>query len=226
MASLFLRTLIIYIMLIAVLRFMGKRQIGQMQLSELITALLLSELASQPLTDADIPIIYAVIPILLLVSVEVIMSYLSTKSNIMKKILDSNPSIIIKKGQIDQREMLRMRMSMEELMGELRLKGISALNEVDYAILEQNGQISVLTNDKNSPLKQKDMNIKGDGNGVEHMLIVDGHISDHEMQVTGKNKEWIFGEMKKRRINDIKDIFLMTVDDRENTVIIRKEGGK
>lgn len=226
MASLFLRTLIIYIMLIAVLRFMGKRQIGQMQLSELITALLLSELASQPLTDADIPIIYAVIPILLLVSVEVIMSYLSTKSNIMKKILDSNPSIIIKKGQIDQREMLRMRMSMEELMGELRLKGISAFNEVDYAILEQNGQISVLTNDKNSPLKQKDMNIKGDGNGVEHMLIVDGHISDHEMQVTGKNKEWIFGEMKKRRIKDIKDIFLMTVDDRENTVIIRKEGGK
>ena len=226
MASLFLRTLIIYIMLIAVLRFMGKRQIGQMQLSELITALLLSELASQPLTDADIPIIYAVIPILLLVSVEVIMSYLSTISNIMKKILDSNPSIIIKKGQIDQREMLRMRMSMEELMGELRLKGISALNEVDYAILEQNGQISVLTNDKNSPLKQKDMNIQGAGYGIEHMLIVDGHISDHEMQVTGKNKEWIFGEMKKRRINDIKDIFLMTVDDRENTVIIRKEGAK
>ena len=103
MASLFVRTLIIYIMLIAVLRFMGKRQIGQMQLSELITALLLSELASQPLTDADIPIIYAVIPIFLLVSVEVIMSYLSTKSNIMKKILDSTPSIIIRKGQIDQR---------------------------------------------------------------------------------------------------------------------------
>jgi len=218
MASLFVRTLIIYIMLIAVLRFMGKRQIGQMQLSELITALLLSELASQPLTDADIPIIYAVIPIFLLVSVEVIMSYLSTKSNIMKKILDSTPSIIIRKGQIDQREMLRMRMSMEELMGELRLKGISAVNEVDYAILEQNGQISVLTNDKNSPLKQKDMNIEGDGNGIEHMLI-----SDYEMKVTGKTKEWISGEMKKRRIVDIGDIFLMTVDDKENTVVIRKE---
>ena len=210
-------------MLIAVLRFMGKRQIGQMQLSELITALLLSELASQPLTDADIPIIYAVIPIFLLVSVEVIMSYLSTKSNIMKKILDSTPSIIIRKGQIDQREMLRMRMSMEELMGELRLKGISAVNEVDYAILEQNGQISVLTNDKNSPLMQKDMNIEGDGNGIEHMLIVDGHISDYEMKVTGKTKEWISGEMKKRRIVDIGDIFLMTVDDKENTVVIRKE---
>lgn len=223
MASLFVRTLIIYIMLIAVLRFMGKRQIGQMQLSELITALLLSELASQLLTDADIPIIYAVIPIFLLVSVEVIMSYLSTKSNIMKKILDSTPSIIIRKGQIDQREMLRMRMSMEELMGELRLKGISAVNEVDYAILEQNGQISVLTNDKNSPLKQKDMNIEGDGNGIEHMLIVDGHISDYEMKVTGKTKEWISGEMKKRRIVDIGDIFLMTVDDKENTVVIRKE---
>ena len=223
MASFFVRTLIIYIMLIAVLRFMGKRQIGQMQLSELITALLLSELASQPLTDADSPIIYAVIPIFLLVSVEVIMSDLSTKSNIMKKILDSTPSIIIRKGQIDQREMLRMRMSMEELMGELRLKGISAVNEVDYAILEQNGQISVLTNDKNSPLKQKDMNIEGDGNGIEHMLIVDGHISDYEMKVTGKTKEWISGEMKKRRIVDIGDIFLMTVDDKENTVVIRKE---
>ena len=108
-------------------------------------------------------------------------------------------------------------------MGELRLKGISAVNEVDYAILEQNGQISVLTNDKNSPLKQKDMNIEGDGNGIEHMLIVDGHISDYEMKVTGKTKEWISGEMKKRRIVDIGDIFLMTVDDKENTVVIRKE---
>ena len=223
MTVVFIRAVILYCVLIFSVRLMGKRQIGQMQLSELITALLLSELASQPLTDADIPIIYAVIPIFLLVSVEVIMSYLSTKSNIMKKILDSTPSIIIRKGQIDQREMLRMRMSMEELMGELRLKGISAVNEVDYAILEQNGQISVLTNDKNSPLKQKDMNIEGDGNGIEHMLIVDGHISDYEMKVTGKTKEWISGEMKKRRIVDIGDIFLMTVDDKENTVVIRKE---
>lgn len=81
----------------------------------------------------------------------------------------------------------------------------------------------MLTNDKNSPLKQKDMNIEGDGNGIEHMLIVDGHISDYEMKVTGKTKEWISGEMKKRRIVDIGDIFLMTVDDKENTVVIRKE---
>lgn len=226
MASLFLRTFLIYILLIGVLRFMGKRQIGQMQLSELITALLLSELASQPLTDADIPLIYAVIPILLLISVEVIMSYLSTKSNTMKKILDSNPSIIIKKGVIDQHEMLRMRMSVEELMCELRLKGFSSLSEVDYAILEQNGQVSVLPNDKNSPVKQKDLQISGDGTGMEHPIVVDGHISDYELKTAGKSKAWLYDEMKKRRIENIKEIFLFTVDDSDNTVMIRKAGKK
>ncbi len=226
MASLFLRTFIIYILLIGVLRFMGKRQIGQMQLSELITALLLSELASQPLTDADIPLVYAVIPILLLISVEVILSYLSTKSNMIKKILDSTPSIIIKKGVIDQHEMLRMRMSAEELMCELRLKGFASLSEVDYAILEQNGQVSVLPNDKNSPVKQKDLQLSGDGAGMEHSLVVDGHISDYELRAAGKSEAWLRDEMKKRRIDDIKDIFLFTVDDSDNTVIVRKAGKK
>lgn len=227
MAAIYLRTLFLYVFLIAVMRLTGKRQIGQLQLSELITALLLSQLASQPLINESIPLVYAVVPILLLVSIEIILSYLSTKSNFMKKILESPPSIIIRKGVVNQKEMSRVRLSVEELLCELRLKGISSLSEVDYAILEQNGQISVLTNDANTPIKQKDMNVKGDAAGLSQPVLIDGHINKAAQKEAGKSDAWIRAELAKRRITDTRDVFLLTVDDRGATEIIRKEkGGK
>lgn len=227
MAAIYLRTIFLYVFLIAVMRLTGKRQIGQLQLSELITALLLSQLASQPLINESIPLVYAIVPILLLVSIEIILSYLSTKSNLMKKILESPPSIIIRKGIVNQKEMARVRLSVEELMCELRLKGVSSLSEVDYAILEQNGQISVLTNDANTPVKQKDMGIKGDGAGLSRPILIDGHINETVQKEAGKSDAWVREELAKRRITDARDVFLLTVDDRGATEIIRKDkGGK
>ena len=143
MVMIFTRTIIVYIFLVIAMRLTGKRQIGELQLSELITALLLSELAASPITNNNIPLSYAFVPILTLVCIEIINTFLVTKNVAARRFLDGVPNIIIKKGVLDQKELAKVRMSMEELFAELRLKDIYDISEVEYAILEQNGQLSV-----------------------------------------------------------------------------------
>lgn len=133
LVTIFARTVIIYILLLAVIRLMGKRQIGELEVSELVTTLLLSELASQPISDSNIPLLNAVVPILVLLTAEVILSYVLTKSKAAKKLLNGTPSILINKGVLDQKELNKSRISVEELMGELRLKDISDISAVNYA---------------------------------------------------------------------------------------------
>lgn len=223
MITIFVRTIIIYVLLLAVIRLMGKRQIGELEVSELVTTLLLSELASQPISDSNIPLVNAVVPILILMTAEVILSYILTKSKTAKKLLNGTPSILVNKGILDQKELNKSRISVEELMGELRLKDISDLSAVNYAILEQNGQISVIpkTGEKNASIA--DLKLQVPEKGIAHALVVDGEISDYNLKILGKNREYISKLMKKNNISDIKDIFLLTIDDMETINIIRKD---
>ena len=223
MITIFVRTIIIYVLLLAVIRLMGKRQIGELEVSELVTTLLLSELASQPISDSNIPLVNAVVPILVLMTAEVILSYILTKSKTAKKLLNGTPSILVNKGILDQKELNKSRISVEELMGELRLKDISDLSAVNYAILEQNGQISVIpkTGEKNASIA--DLKLQVPEKGIAHALVVDGEISDYNLKILGKNREYISKLMKKNNISDIKDIFLLTIDDMETINIIRKD---
>lgn len=226
LAAIFIRTILIYLLLIAIMRLSGKRQIGEIQLSELVTTFLLSEIASHPLTNANIPFLHAVIPILTIISLEIIMSFLSTKSAVMKSILDGKPSIIIRKGVINQKEMVKMRLSMEDLLCELRLKNIASPDEVEYAILEQNGQISVFPKDAQKQLTLADLNLNGTGAGISHAVIIDGHILDYAVQNAGKTTEWVEEQLRKKHIHDIKTVFLMTVDDNDTVHLVKKEPKK
>lgn len=201
MASVFIRTVIVYAVLIAVMRFLGKRQIGEMQVSELITAFLLSELASTPLTSADTPLAFALVPVAVLVCLEVIFSFLPTKISFLKKILDSRPSVLIRGGKPDVREMLHMRMTLEDLLCELRLAGYSTPDEIEYAILEPNGKLSFFA--KSAPPTPV---------GIAHAVIIDGKISDYSLAASGKSRKWLSRELEKRELAP-KSIFLMTVDD-------------
>lgn len=223
MAAIFVRTVMTYLLLIGVMRLSGKRQIGEIQLSELVTTFLLSEIASHPLTNANISILYSVVPIVVIISLEIMMSFLTTKSAVMKSILEGKPSMIICRGVIDQKEMVRMRLSMDDLLGELRLKNIASPDEVEYAILEQNGQISVFPKDSHRPVTLSDIHAPYDGRGISHSVIIDGHILPYAVKGAGKSEAWVREQLKKRRIRDIKTVFLMTVDDADAVLIIRKE---
>ena len=211
MASVFIRTVIVYVSLIAVMRFLGKRQIGEMQVSELITAFLLSELASTPLTNVDMPLSFAFVPVAVLVCLEVIFSFLPTKISFFKKIFDSRPSILIKNGKPDPKEMLHMRMTLEDLLCELHIAGYSSPDEIEYAIMEPNGKLSFFAK-SNPPTPQ----------GIAHPLIIDGKISDYALSAAGKSKKWLLRELEKKNLS-AESVFLMTTDDGGCIKIITKK---
>ena len=222
MATVFLRTFIMFALLFGAIRLMGKRQVGELEISELVITFMLSELAVMPISDKNIPLLYSVIPILILLSVEVILSFIISKSSTVKKMLLGSPSVIINKGKLDQKELQRLRMSATELMSELRLKGISSVSDVDYAIVEDNGQLSVFTKKNVSPLTPEDAGIIIRDTGMSHCVVIEGKIYEENLKLTGKSEKWVKAAAENNGAS-VDDIFLMTVDDCDNVYIIRKE---
>lgn len=211
MATVLIRTAIIYVLFTFAIRLMGKRQVGEMQLSELITTFMLSELAINPIQDISIPIAYSIIPLIFLFTMEVITSFLVTKLPFFKKAFMGTPSIIIRAGVLDQKELARLRISISELLSELRLKDVSKIEDVDYAILEQNGKLSVFLKDN-----------KKASTGIAHALIQDGSINHSDLNESGKSIYWLEESLKQRKLR-VEDVFLMTLDDTNNINIIKKE---
>ncbi|MBO5273080.1 MAG: DUF421 domain-containing protein [Clostridia bacterium] len=220
MTTIILRTFIIYFAVACGIRMTGKRQIGELRLSELITTLLISELAVMPLSDTDIPILHALVPAALIFSLEITIPWLVAKSALLKRIVDGTPSILIRHGVLDTAELAKMRITIEELIAELRLKDIADIADVDYAILEQNGRISVFPKASERPPTAKDMKIKANNTGIAHILISDGFPSKAGLALTGHDMHWLKSKLPKSRT--IEDVFLFTVDDAETINIIYK----
>ena len=147
MASMVIRTLIIYVLLNITLRIMGKRQIGELDVEELVSTLLISEIAALPIDDTDIPLFNAIIPVVLILSLEIILSTLKNKSEKLKRRIEGEPSYIIYKGKLMQKNLADNRISINELLSELRVQGAADISDVYYAVLEQNGTMSVIKRD-------------------------------------------------------------------------------
>ena len=206
MIMILLRTVIIYIVLIGFIRMTGKRQIGELQLSELVTTFLLSELATIPITDPDIPLLFAIVPILFLISLEIIISFIVTKCVTLKRFVDGSPSFLIKKGKIDIKELKKQRISAEELISALRIKDISSVSSIEYALLEQNGQLSAFKKDDD----------------LEHAVIVDGRFNLYNLTLSGLSESDIRNRLKARGCVP-EDIFLYTVTDNGSEFIMKKQ---
>ncbi|MBQ3041561.1 MAG: DUF421 domain-containing protein [Clostridia bacterium] len=206
MATVFIRTIIVYFVFIVAIRLLGKRQVGELELSELVITFMLSELATAPIFDPSIPLTYILIPLVILISSEIISSFLVTKSSFMKKILIGNPSYIIRKGKLNEKELSKLRMSLPELLGELRLKDIGDISEVDYAVLEENGKLSVLKKQDN----------------FSHAIILDGKINQSSLEISGVKKKWILDYLKSQN-RTLDEVFLLTYSDNGDINIILKE---
>ena len=208
LASIFVRTIVIYLILLFIMRLSGKRQIGELQISELITTFLLSELASVPLVDPATPLAHAIIPIFTIISLEIIFSFLTTKGALAKRILDDKPSIIIRKGMICKTEMERVRLSMDDLLCEMRLKDIASVEEVDYAILEPNGKISVFPKNETH---------------LAHALIIDGVIQKDTLSQIKKTEAWVRALLEEQNETSLHNVFLLCATDNGCVTLIRKE---
>jgi len=189
------------------MKIMGKRQIGELDVSDLISTLLISELAAIPIDDPDIPLFNAIIPILFIVSLEIIISSLKNKSNIIKKYVEGQPAFIIFKGRLLQETLRENRISVNELLCEMRIQGIGDIKDIDYCTLEANGKLSIL----------KKQSASG---ATAHPLIIDGEINENELRLMKMSENELPKLMGEQ---DIKRIFLLTVDDSYAVNIIIKE---
>lgn len=212
MSVIFVRTLIIYVILMITMRIMGKRQLGELELSELITAFLLSEVASLPITNRDIPLWHAILPILTLMALEVLLSGLILKLPWLKKLLSVRPAVLIHHGKIDRDAMRGIRLSSEELLSQLRLKDVTDPSEVEYAILEPNGQISVILSSNARPPTAEELGMDIPERGVMHLLVTDGKVNSKNLQMAGKDELWLRKYLKNNGLN-MEDIFMLLIDD-------------
>ena len=204
------------------MRLMGKRQIGELEISELITTLLLSELAALPITDTSIPISHSIVPIVTLVSFEVISSYLLARFPLLKNIISTRPTVLIEKGVLNRKTMLSARISADELMTELRQKGVCSLSEVQYAILEQNGKITVIQKAKYKNPTVEQMKLDEKESGISHIVVCEGKLNKNGMRSVSLDKKQVMTKLKKAKLQ-LGEVYVMTVDDSGKIEIIRKE---
>lgn len=212
MVTILIRTLIIYICLMAVMRFMGKRQLGELELSELVTTLLLSEIAALPITNQDIPLSHALLPILTLVALEVFLSGMILRFPLIRKLFVVRPAILIQDGVPDPKALKSVRISVEELLSQLRLKDVTDTANVSYAILEPNGQISVIQKESATQKSQKPKK----ETGIMHLIISDGKLNQRNLTLAGKSEAWVNHFLATQGVSR-KDVFIFMVDDGGNT---------
>ena len=225
MLTILIRTVIIYAFLLATIRLMGKRQLGELEISELVTTLLISEIASLPITDQSVPVMHAVIPLVTILSLEVLLSVILLKFPALKNLASARPTVLIRHGTLEQKELGRIRISLDELISELRQSGVSHIDDVDYAILEQNGKISIILKKEASAPTAGDLNIIMKETGIQHALVEDGVVNDYNLRLLGHNREWLERTLRERSCST-KDTFLLTEDDGGTLYLVKKENGK
>lgn len=224
MTVIFIRTVIVYLLLLLSMRLMGKRQIGELEVTDLVITLLLSDIATNPIADPDIPLVYVVIPILTLLAMEVTLSLLFSRFPKLKNLGSARPSVLIRHGVIDTRELNSLRISAEELISELRQKEITEIDEVEYAILEQNGKISVIPRAAERQPTRKDMNITVEESGISHIIISRGTLNRYNLQHLGLNDEWLEKQLKQNHCH-MDEVFLMTVNDQGKLWLQKETNG-
>ncbi|MBQ3496885.1 MAG: DUF421 domain-containing protein [Oscillospiraceae bacterium] len=220
----FFRTALLYFLIMAALRLMGKRQLGELEPAELVIALLISDLAAVPMQDFGIPLLNGIIPILTLLALSMLVSYGSLKSIRFRKFFCGVPSLLIRDGVVLQKEMQKNRFTTDELIEELRTQGISDLESVKYAILETNGQLSVLLRSDCQPLTAKQAGLRvEDDTFLPIVIISDGRLIRQNLDISGHTDSWVERELKKHGAASHRDVFLLMVDERGKTVFLKKE---
>lgn len=224
MLVLVIRTLILYGIVIMAMRIMGKRQLGELQPSELVVAIMISDLASVPMQAIDIPLLSGIVPVLTLIVAEVMMSYLSLKSKTVRKFLSGEPSIVVYDGRINEDELEKMRFNINDLLEELRLNGCHDVSDVAVAVVETSGKLSVIPKDNARGVTVEDLkleNVRHDG--LPCTIVSDGTLNDHELKRANKDHIWLTKEIHKRGIKDIKEIFIASLDA-EDELFIQLKG--
>lgn len=216
------RSIVLYLLLILTMRFLGKRQIGQMEPTELVVTMLVADLASIPMQDGSIPLLYGIIPILTVLGMELVLSCLSLRSLAVRRFLCGKPVILIENGNILQENLRRTRITIDELSGHLRQKDVLEVQSVQYAILETNGNISVFPYPKEKPASAKDAGIPTKKQHLPYTVVSDGQLLKDNLQKAGKDERWLERVLKSHRVT-LQQTWLLTVDAADHILLLEKE---
>lgn len=222
MAIVLIRAVLLYIVIALCLRLMGKRQLGELQPSELVVTILISNIAAIPVEDSSVPMIMGVVPIVTLVCLDVIVSGIMLKSSKMRKLIIGSPRIIISEGKILQNEMKRLRYTVDDLMESMRNEQIFDVSQIHYAIVETTGKINFLLKKDYQPAEKQDVGAGGSTENPPSVIIRDGIRDNEQMRLLGLGEMWLIKTLREKNLSE-KGVFLMTADKNGNFSIIEKE---
>lgn len=222
MAVSLIRTIILYILVVFAIKLMGKRQISDLQTSELVITILISNIAAIPMQNTQQPLLTGVVPIGILVCCEIFVSYLMLKNTKIRQLICGKPVIIINDGKIQQDSLKYLRLSVEDLFEQLRQLDVFALEDVSFAIMETNGQMSVLKKSEKQPPDSATLGIPVPKSTIEAVIISDGNICDFSLSLCNLSRDWLKNTLQEKNIN-IQDIFIMTANKSKKFNIIKKE---
>ena len=216
-----IRTLILYIFVAFAVRLMGKRQLSELQPSELVVTLLIADLASIPMENNDKPILSGIIPTLILISCEILISVVMMKNSFFRKLICGSPVMVIEDGKILRDKMSSLRITTEDLCVQLRQQGMFSIEDVEYCIVETNGKLSVLQKPEKRTPSAEDFNIEISDEGLEVVVINDGEYLKSSMEINNTSVKEIENIIKREKVK-LKDIFIMTYNKKGDYNIIRK----
>lgn len=206
------RTAILYLLVVVIIRLMGKHQIGQLQPFELVITIMISELAAVPMQDTDIPLLHGIIPILTLLLIQISLSLLTLKNETARRIICGGPSILIENGKINQAELTRLRYNLNDLLEQLRLKDMPNIADVEYAILETSGKLSIIPKSQKRPVNPEDLKLETPYEGLPVTLIVDGVLKDKNLSRLNLTQDWLRGELNKYGLDSWDQVLLASLD--------------
>lgn len=221
----YIRTIVLYLILIAVIRIMGKRQIGEMEPSEFVVTMLVANLAAIPMQDSAIPLFSGLVPILTVLAVELVLSWLTLRSVAFRRLLCGKPVILIENGTLLQDNLRMTRVTLDELSGHLREKDILDISTVQFAILETDGNLSVFPYPKEKPAAAKDVGLHPKKQYLPYTVIEDGYLSRENLQKSGKDQAWVNTVLTQHNAT-LASTLLLTVDGADRILWIGKEMGK
>ena len=207
-----IRTLILYTLVIVALRLMGKREIGQLQPFELVVIIMISELAAIPSENVGIPLLSGIIPILVLLLTSLTLAWISLKNETARTFICGTPSILIERGKILEDELKRNRYNLTDLLEELRIKNVPNIADVEFAVLETNGQLSVFPKAQKRPAIPEDFQIVPQYEGLPLTLIMDGKLNQANLKQSNKSMEWLNRELQNQQLGQISDVLLASLD--------------
>ena len=218
----YVRTILLYLTMIVVVRIMGKRQIGQMEPSEFVVTMMVANLATIPMEDDGIALFAGFVPICVILGAELVLSFINLKSSKVRKLLCGKPVILIENGNILQQNLRKTRITLDELTGHLREKDVLDINAVQYAILEVNGNLSVFPYPKEMPASARDAGIKVRQQSLPITIVSDGELMEDNLIIAKKDRQWLKSVLDAHHA-ELQDTWLLTVDKYNHVTFFRKE---